>query len=46
MSKSKQRPENVKDDGRVEDAVHVQLGEVLDGRNAALVEFEDVFLMG
>jgi len=44
VAKGDERPQRVEDDARVDDAVVVQLAEVLDGRDALLVVLEVVDL--
>ncbi len=44
VTKGDESPKSVEDDGSVDDAVHEQLPEILDGRDAPLIVFENVFL--
>jgi hypothetical protein len=44
VAKGNERPEGLKDDRGVDDAVHVEFAEVFEGRDAALIMLEDVFL--
>lgn len=45
MAEGDEGPKYVKNDGGIDDAVHVQLSEELDGCNAPLIELENVFLL-
>jgi hypothetical protein len=44
VTKSDKGPKNVEDDRRIDDAIHVQFPEILDGRYSTLIKLEDVFL--
>jgi hypothetical protein len=44
VTKRDQRPQYVKDDSSVDNSIHVELPEVLDGRYTSLIVLEDVLL--